>query len=120
MNSDQEMIEAMSALAQPSRLAIMRLLIRDEIDGLPAGEIAARVGARQNTTSVNLAILGRAGLVMSEPRGRHIHYSADLRRFRAVMIFLAKDCCQGRLDLCPELTTALGHSEVTVSCLTAP
>ena len=108
MNSDQEMIDAMSALAQPSRLAIMRLLIREEPDGLPAGEVAARIGARQNTTSVNLAILARAGLVASEPRGRHIHYQADLKQFRAVMVFLAQDCCQGRLDLCPELTAALG------------
>lgn len=56
-------IEALSALAQPTRLEAFRLLVRQEPDGLAAGEIARRLDVPHNTMSTHLAILTRAGLV---------------------------------------------------------
>jgi len=104
---NESAIEALSALAQPTRLDTFRLLVRHEPDGLPAGEIARLVAVPQNTMSAHLAILARGGLVRSERQGRSVIYRADLDGLRALMLFLLKDCCAGRADLCAPLIAEL-------------
>ena len=96
-------IDALSALAQPTRLETFRLLVRREPAGVPAGELARLVATPQNTMSTHLAILARAGLVRGERQSRSIIYRANLDRFREVALFLLKDCCDGRPDLCQPL-----------------
>lgn len=98
--------EALSALAQPSRLAIFRLLVRSSKPGLAAGMIAADLGIAANTLSTHLAILSRAGLVRSRREGRSIIYSADHEGMRALLAFLIEDCCDGRPDICLPLDAA--------------
>lgn len=100
-------ILALGSLAQGTRLDSFRLLVRHEPEGLPAGEIARQLDVPQNTLSTHLAILARAGLVRSERRGRTVVYRADLGQLRAMMLFLAKDCCGGRPELCAPLVAAL-------------
>lgn len=98
---------ALSALAQPTRLESFRLLVRHEPDGLPAGEIARLLDVPQNTSSTHLAILVGAGLARSERNGRSIVYRADLDAFRELTLFLLKDCCNGRAELCRPLVAQL-------------
>lgn len=93
-------LEAFSALSQSTRLEVFRLLIRCEPHGLPAGEIAARLGAPQNTLSTHLAILTRAGLTSSERRSRSIIYRVQLDAVRGLVGFLTDACCEGRPELC--------------------
>src|SRR5208283_3467147 len=95
-----EAIAALSALAQTTRLDAFRLLVSREPDGAPAGELARLLAIPQNTMSTHLAILSRAGLARSERHGRSIVYRADLERFREVTLFLLKDCCGGRPQVC--------------------
>lgn len=97
------MILVLGALAQTTRLDTFRLLIRHEPDGLPAGKIAQELDVPQNTMSTHLSILARAGLVQAERHSRTIVYRADLARMRAMMLFLVKDCCGGRAELCGPL-----------------
>lgn len=100
-------IEALAALAQPTRLDAFKLLVRHEPDGLPAGDIAAALGVPHNTMSTHLAILARTGLIGSERQGRSILYRADLDQMREVVGFLLKDCCGGRPELCAPLVADL-------------
>lgn len=100
-------ILALSALAQPTRLDTFRLLVRHEPDGLPAGEIARLLDVPQNTMSSHLATLARANLVTSERHSRSIVYRADLATLRALTLYLVKDCCQGRAELCEPLLAEL-------------
>ena len=100
---DTTIIEALSALAQPSRLAAFRLVVEHEPHGLPAGEIARRLDVPQNTMSSHLAQLTRAGLLSAERQGRAIIYRADINRMRDVMSYLVNDCCGGRPELCAPL-----------------
>jgi ArsR family transcriptional regulator len=102
-----ETIAALAALAQATRLDTFRLLVRREPDGVPAGELARLIGVPQNTMSAHLAILSRAGLVIGERQSRSIIYRADLDRFREMTLFLLKDCCGGRSDLCAPLIAEL-------------
>src|SRR5947209_20593064 len=92
-------ILALGALAQPTRLAAFRLLVKHEPDGLAAGEIAKALAVTQNTMSSHLSILSRAGLVSAQRFSRSIVYRADLARLQAVMLFMLRDCCDGRPEI---------------------
>ena len=98
---------SLSALAQQTRLETFRLLVAHEPRGLPAGEIARLIGVPQNTMSSHLALLAAAGLARSERHGRSILYRADLAGFRALTLFLIKDCCGGQPSLVEPLIADL-------------
>lgn len=102
-----EAIEALSALSQQTRLEAFRLLVRHEPEGLPAGDIARMLDVPANTLSTHLGILTRAGLLASGRQGRMIRYRADIGRLRALMLFLAHDCCAGDPALCGPLADEL-------------
>ncbi|HUI22469.1 MAG TPA: metalloregulator ArsR/SmtB family transcription factor [Methylocella sp.] len=102
-----EAITALSALAQPTRLDTFRLLIKREPEGVPAGELARLMAVPQNTMSAHLAVLTRAGLIIGERHSRSIIYRANLTQFRQVALYLLKDCCGGRPDICAPLVADL-------------
>ena len=100
-------ITTLGALAQATRLDSFRLLVRHEPAGLAAGEIARLLQVPQNTMSAHLAVLSRAGLVRSERHSRSIVYRADLDGLRALTLFLVRDCCAGKPELCAPLIAEL-------------
>jgi ArsR family transcriptional regulator, arsenate/arsenite/antimonite-responsive transcriptional repressor len=100
-------VQALSALAHETRLAVFRLLVREEPAGLPAGEVASRLQVTPATLSFHLAHLERAGLLLSNRRSRQIVYRVDLEGTRRLLAFLTEDCCQGRPDLCADLADGL-------------
>jgi DNA-binding transcriptional ArsR family regulator len=103
-------IQALSALAQDSRLKVFRLLIQNGPDGMPAGEIARALKVPHNTMSAHLGILCRAGLVLSRKESRSIIYSVDLKGTRALLTFLVQDCCRGKPGVCqPLIASALAE-----------
>ncbi len=104
---DDRTITALSALAQPTRLAVFRLLISRAPDGAPAGEIADALGVPHNTMSSHLSILARAGLVTSTRQSRSIVYQASMDQLRQLVTYLVKDCCAGRPEICAPLIADL-------------
>ncbi|OWK24233.1 ArsR family transcriptional regulator [Rhizobium yanglingense] len=96
-------ILALAALAQPTRLQAFNLLVRHEPDGLPAGDVAKTLAVPQNTMSSHLSILARAGLIRPERRSRLVVYRADIAALRELTVYLVKDCCGGRAELCEPL-----------------
>ena len=102
-----ETVAALAALAQATRLDTFRLLVSREPDGVPAGELARLVEVPQNTMSAHLAVLAHAGLVKGERQSRSIIYRANLARFHEVALFLLKDCCGGRADICAPIIADL-------------
>ena len=72
----QDAVVLLSALAQPTRLAAFRLLMRYRPHGLSAGHIARLLAVPQNTLSSHLALLERAGLVASRRESRNMIYAA--------------------------------------------
>lgn len=93
-------LAALAALGQATRLAIFRLLVRKEPNGMSAGALAEAVGCPHNTLSTHVAILARAGLVFGSREGRTITYRANAEGTRALIAFLVRDCCEGRPELC--------------------
>src|SRR5262245_54494316 len=103
-------VEALSALAQDSRLKVFRLLVRSGPDGMPAGEIARALKAPATTMSAHLAILSRAGLVSARKQGRSIIYAVNLEGTRKLLAYLVEDCCGGKPDVCrPLIASALAE-----------
>lgn len=105
--NDNAAIEALAALAQPTRLDVFRRLIKSYPDEVAAGEIARRCKTRHNTMSTHLAILSRAGLVTGRKDGRMMYYSAMFERVEALIAFLLQDCCHGRAEICAPLVAEL-------------
>jgi ArsR family transcriptional regulator len=108
--SEAHAVSSLAALAQPTRLAIFRLLIKHEPVGITAGVIAETIGAPHNTLSTHLAILVRAGLLRSSREGRTIIYRADVEGMRSLISFLINDCCDGHPELCGLLGLGAGCS----------
>lgn len=93
-------VAALGALAQDTRLDIFRMLIGRAPDGVPAGEVGARLGLAPPTLSFHLNQLRFAGLVSSRRHGRSILYSADIGAMNGLMAYLNDHCCGGRPELC--------------------
>ncbi|WP_184774509.1 ArsR/SmtB family transcription factor [Aminobacter carboxidus] len=100
-------IDALAALAQPTRMEAFRRLAAAEPEGIAAGELARRLDIPQNTLSAHLAVLVRAGLAAGDRQGRSIIYRADLAALRNVVLFLLQDCCDGRPEICAPLIAEL-------------
>jgi DNA-binding transcriptional ArsR family regulator len=103
----EEAVLALAALSQSTRLEAFRTLVRHEPDGLAAGDLARLLVVPQNTLSAHLSILTRARLVTSERQSRSIVYRANLAEFRDVAVFLLRDCCGGRPEVCEPVVDSL-------------
>jgi ArsR family transcriptional regulator len=97
---EKQALAALSALAQETRLAVFRLLVRQGPVGMPAGEVAQQLGVAAATLSFHLKELERAGLVTATRRQRQIIYATDYDGTRRLLDFLMRDCCQGMPELC--------------------
>ena len=93
-------IDALAGLAQEHRLRVFRLLVREGPGGLPAGQIAERLGVPASTMSAHLAQLERAGLLRARRDQRRIIYAVDLEGIRRLLAFLIEDCCRGHPEIC--------------------
>ncbi len=96
-----------AALAQESRLGVLRLLIAAGPSGLPAGEISSALQIPPSTASFHLTALERSGLVQSTRQGRQVIYAIRIATLRDLLIFLTEACCAGRPDLCGDIASLL-------------
>ncbi len=99
MKSDQA-VTALAALAQPTRLAIFRLLVEAGEEGLAVGSIGNAVGVAPTTLSFHLKTLAHAGLVDTQQDGRFIFYSANFETMFGLIGYLTEDCCGGNMAAC--------------------
>lgn len=88
-------IAALAALAHDHRLSVFRLLVQQGSEGLPAGEIARKLGLPNSSLSFHLAQLQQAGVVSQRRDGRSLIYSADYGAMDALVGFLTENCCGG-------------------------
>lgn len=93
-------VRALGALAQESRLAVFRALVRHGPAGLCAGEIATLLDLPASTLSFHLRDLCDANLVAATRDGRAIRYALRPDAWTDLLWFLGEDCCQGRPALC--------------------
>ncbi len=95
-----QVVKALAALAQPTRLAIYRLLVSSGPEGLAAGQIAEKLKVSPATMSFHFKTLSHAGLVESRQDGRFIYYAANFVVMNGMVDYLTENCCGGDADAC--------------------
>jgi ArsR family transcriptional regulator len=88
-------VAALAALAQDSRLDVYRLLVQAGPEGLPAGQVAAKLGLAPNTLTFHFDRLRVAGLVSVRRDGRSMIYAAQYDTMNALLGYLSENCCGG-------------------------
>jgi ArsR family transcriptional regulator, arsenate/arsenite/antimonite-responsive transcriptional repressor len=91
----KDVISALAALSQESRLAIFRLLVETGPEGLAVGQIAEKLALANATLSFHLKELTNAGLTVAAPNGRSIIYSANFKTMGNLVNYLTENCCAG-------------------------
>jgi ArsR family transcriptional regulator, arsenate/arsenite/antimonite-responsive transcriptional repressor len=88
-------VAALAALAQDNRLDVFRLLVEAGPQGMPAGEVAERLGIAPNTLTFHFDRLRAAGLVGVRREGRSMIYAARFETMNALLGYLTENCCGG-------------------------
>lgn len=94
--NESQAVKALAALAQAQRLRAFRALVVAGPEGLTPGAMALQLGVAPSALSFHLKELAHAGLVHSEPRGRHLVYRADFGQMSALLGYLTEHCCEGQ------------------------
>ena len=97
---NRDAVNAFAALAQESRLAVFRLLVRNAPEGLTPGVIGEQLELPAPTLSFHLKTLAQAGLVTAVQEGRFVRYRVEMAGINALISFLTEDCCGGNLQRC--------------------
>lgn len=93
-------LNALSAMANDTRLQIVRLLVPLGTNGLAAGKIACKLGISASGLSFHLSALEQARLITSTKRARQVIYQADHANLGAVIGYLLNDCCGAHPEIC--------------------
>lgn len=91
----KEVLTALAAIAQESRLGVFRLLVQNAPDGVAASKIAAQLAISPSSLSFHLKELIHAKLITSRSEGRYVIYSADVPVMNRLVGYLTKHCCGG-------------------------
>ena len=93
---EKDVVQALSALAQPVRLRVFRALVGAGPQGAIPTALADDLAVPASSLSFHLKELLHAGLVTQERDGRRLIYRADFARMNSVMAYLTAHCCQGQ------------------------
>lgn len=82
-------------LGNPTRLEIVRLLVRAGHEGMPVGDIQKHVGIPASTLSHHISHLVSAGLIWQEREGRVLRCQPNFGLLNALVSLLLAECCSG-------------------------
>lgn len=91
----KQVIKALGALAQESRLGVFRLLVCAGPSGLAASKIAEQLGIPPSSLSFHLKELTYAGLIVPRQDGRFVIYAANFDVMNGLIGYLTENCCGG-------------------------
>jgi ArsR family transcriptional regulator, arsenate/arsenite/antimonite-responsive transcriptional repressor len=95
-----EVVTSLAALAQESRLAAFRLLVKRGPAGFTPGDLSEKLHIPSPTLSFHLKELQNAGLVSARRDGRFLFYSASFDRMQGLIAFLTDQCCSQADEPC--------------------
>lgn len=99
-------ISIFESLSSGIRLDIYRLLVKQGLHGMVAGEIATTLGIAPNNLSFHLKALTQAGMVNVEQEGRFQRYRANIPQMLDMIAYLTEECCAGHPEDCKAMRTA--------------
>ena len=90
-----DLLEFVKALASESRMTILLLFLDGQ--ARTVNQISEAVGVGQPATSEHLALMKRAGVLLSEKRGKEVYYHPNrlqIIHFLETLSTLLKQCCE--------------------------
>jgi ArsR family transcriptional regulator len=96
------------SLSSTVRLDVFRLLVKQGLDGMVAGEIASTLNIPANNLSFHLKAMTHADMVSVVQEGRYQRYRANLALMFTLVDYLTEECCAGKPDQCASM-----HNSVT-------
>ncbi|TCU16981.1 ArsR/SmtB family transcription factor [Rhizobium sullae] len=96
----RQALSAFAALAQETRLQIVRMLVVAGPDGMAAGMVAEKTAVSPSNVSFHLKELERSGLINQKRESRSIIYTANYGALGGLIRFLMEDCCGGNAEIC--------------------
>jgi DNA-binding transcriptional ArsR family regulator len=100
MMKSGQVVKALGALAQPTRLTIYRVLVERGPAGMAAGQVAEKLKVAPATMSFHFKTLSHAGLIESRQEGRFIYYAANFSVMNGMLAYLTENCCGGDQTAC--------------------
>ncbi len=91
----KQALSALAAIAQDSRLAIFRLLVKLGPSGMNASGISEELNISPSSLSFHLKELSHADLVKVKQEGRYMIYAANFDTMNGLLAFLTDSCCGG-------------------------
>ena len=92
---EDDVVKALAALAQQSRLRVFRALVIAGAEGLTPGALSDALAVPATSLSFHLKELTNAGLASQERQGRNIVYRAAFDQMNGLLAYLTDNCCQG-------------------------
>ncbi len=88
----QKSVKAFSAIAQETRLIILKRLVVSGVDGLCPCNLIENLNMTNANLSFHLKELENAGLVQKEKKGKFVYYHANCDFIKKIGAFLIEDC----------------------------
>ena len=89
----KDAVEGLAALAQESRLAIFRMLVKRGPAGYTPTQLGEKLNVSSPTLSFHLKELQQAGLVDVRRDGRFLYYRPNFVHMNHLVGFLTENCC---------------------------
>ncbi len=99
------------SLSSGIRLDVFRLLVRQGMQGMVAGEIAATLDIPPTNLSFHLKALTQVGMLSVDQEGRFLRYRANIPLMGDLIAYLTEECCSGHPEQCADLRTPWKCSE---------
>lgn len=109
--NEPNVVKALGALAQETRLKLFRLLVVAGQEGLTPSHMSERLEVAPAALSFHLKELNHAGLVSAQRDGRNLIYRAEFSAMDELLAFLTAECCQGEPCL-----TSIASTNCSTSC----
>jgi ArsR family transcriptional regulator len=107
-------ILSLGALAQESRLAIFRTLVKRGPEGYTPTQLGEKLNVTASTLSFHLKELQRAKLIDVRRDGRFLYYRANFVHMNQLVGFLTENCCVlADRDCGPECSPAVTESPLS-------
>lgn len=90
-------------LASGVRLDIFRLLVKQGLDGMVAGEIASALDIAPNNLSFHLKGLVQSDLASVTQEGRYQRYRANIPLMLNLIAYLTEECCSNNPEQCKDM-----------------
>jgi DNA-binding transcriptional ArsR family regulator len=93
VKDDSEIASLFAAFAHPTRIAVLRCLLKHCRSGLQFGDLSNELGIPPSTLKHHVDEMERAGVLVREAQGRATILKLDLDALAGVAVQLSRLCC---------------------------